>query len=393
LKTIDQLDLAGRRVFIRVDFNVPLKDGRVTENSRITNALSTIRHAIDAGARVVLASHLGRPRGEATPELSLAPVAAELSILLGKNVAMAPDCIGEATEKMVAALSDGEVILLENLRFHAEEERNDAAFAKSLAKLADAYVNDAFGTAHRAHASTAGITEFVDHVAGGYLMKREVEMLAGLLESPSRPFVAIVGGAKVSDKIQLLTNMLKKVDSILVGGAMAYTFLKAQGHTVGASRVEEDKLDLAAELLEQATRADVSIELPEDHIAAASFDELADPVHVDGVDIPEGLMGLDIGEATRRRYARVIGSAATVLWNGPMGVFEWERFAAGTLAVAEAVADSSATSVVGGGDSVAALKKSGRSGDITHVSTGGGASLELLEGRTLPGIAALEKGA
>lgn len=393
MKTIDQLDLAGRRVFIRVDFNVPLKDGRVTENSRITNALSTIRHAIDVGARVVLASHLGRPRGEATPELSLAPVAAELSILLGKNVAMAPDCIGEATEKMVAALGDGEVILLENLRFHAEEERNDAAFAKSLAKLADAYVNDAFGTAHRAHASTAGITEFVDHVAGGYLMKREVEMLAGLLESPSRPFVAIVGGAKVSDKIQLLTNMLKKVDSILVGGAMAYTFLKAQGHTVGASRVEEDKLDLAAELLEQATRADVSIELPEDHIAAASFDELADPVHVDGVDIPEGLMGLDIGEATRRRYARVIGSAATVLWNGPMGVFEWERFAAGTLAVAEAVADSSATSVVGGGDSVAALKKSGRSGDITHVSTGGGASLELLEGRTLPGIAALEKGA
>ena len=306
---------------------------------------------------------------------------------------MAPDCVGEATEKRVAALGDGDVVLLENLRFHAGEERNDPAFAKSLAKLADAYVNDAFGTAHRAHASTAGITEFVDDVAAGYLMKREIEMLAGLLESPNRPFVAIVGGAKVSDKIQLLTNMLEKVDSILVGGAMAYTFLKAQGHTVGTSRVETDKLDLAAELLERATRASVAIELPEDHIAAASFDEQADPVQVASADIPEGLMGLDIGEATRGRYARIIASAATVLWNGPMGVFEWERFAAGTLAVAEAVADSSAISVVGGGDSVAALEKSGRSGDITHVSTGGGASLELLEGRTLPGIAALEKAA
>jgi len=304
---------------------------------------------------------------------------------------MAPDCVGKAAENVVAALGDGDVALLENLRFHSEEEQNDPAFAKSLAGLADVYVNDAFGTAHRAHASTAGITAFVDQVAAGYLMKREVEMLAGLLESPKRPFVAIVGGAKVSDKIQLLTNMLEKVDSILVGGAMAYTFLKAQGHAVGSSRVEEDKLDLASDLLVHAATANVSIELPEDHIAAATFDENAEPVRIDGVDIPDGLMGLDIGEATQRRYARIIAAAATILWNGPMGVFEWKSFAAGTLAVAEAVADAPATSVVGGGDSVAALEKSGRSGDITHVSTGGGASLELLEGRTLPGIAALEQ--
>lgn len=391
MKTIDQLDLGGRRVFIRVDFNVPLKNGRVTENSRIANALPTIRHAIDAGARVVLASHLGRPKGEVRPEFSLSPAAAELTELLGRKVAMAPDCVGSITGLTVDGMEDGDIVLLENLRFHPEEEKNDPAFARQLAALADVYVNDAFGTAHRAHASTAGITEHIDEVAAGFLMKREVEMLSGLLREPEHPFVAIVGGAKVSDKIQLLSNMLDKVDSILIGGAMAYTFLKAQGHAVGASRVEEDRLELAAELLERAQAANTSIELPEDHIAAASFDEQADAVSVETIAIPEGLMGLDIGAATRARYAAIIAAARTVLWNGPMGVFEWDRFAEGTMAIAEAVADSSATSVVGGGDSVSALKRSGRSGDITHVSTGGGASLELLEGRTLPGIEALER--
>ncbi len=391
MKTIDQLDLSGRRVFIRVDFNVPLSNGRVTENSRIANALPTIRHAIDAGARVVLASHLGRPKGEVRPEFSLSPAAAELTELLGRKVAMAPDCVGSITELTVDGMEDGDIVLLENLRFHPEEEKNDPAFARQLAELADVYVNDAFGTAHRAHASTAGITEHIDEVAAGFLMKREVEMLSGLLRAPEHPFVAIVGGAKVSDKIQLLSNMLDKVDSILIGGAMAYTFLKAQGHAVGTSRVEEDRLELAAELLERAQVANTSIELPEDHIAAASFDEQADAVSVETVAIPEGLMGLDIGAATRARYAAIIAAARTVLWNGPMGVFEWDRFAEGTMSIAEAVADSSATSVVGGGDSVSALKRSGRSGDITHVSTGGGASLELLEGRTLPGIEALER--
>jgi len=390
MKTIDQLDLAGRRVFIRVDFNVPLDGEQVTENSRIVNALPTVRHALSAGARVILASHLGRPKGEAKPELSLEPVAAELARLLGRPVTMAPDCVGSEVAAMVGAMKDGDLLLLENLRFHAEEEKNDPKFATQLAELADVYVNDAFGTAHRAHASTAGIAGHVSEVAAGFLMQREIGALAGLLESPASPFVAIVGGAKVSDKIQLLTNLLDRVDSILIGGAMAYTLLKAQGHEVGISRVEEDKLELATSLLADAKAKKVAIELPSDHVAATEFTEDAEAVSVDSIDIGADLMGLDVGPATRHRYTKAITAASTVLWNGPMGVFEWERFAAGTMAVAKAVADSGAMSVVGGGDSVAALVKSGRSDDITHVSTGGGASLEFLEGRTLPGIAALE---
>jgi len=390
LKTIDEVDLSGKRVFIRVDFNVPLDGNRVTENSRIVSALPTIRHAVDSGARVLLASHLGRPKGKPNPDFSLAPVAAELERLLGKPVRIAPDCVGKRVAALVEGMRGGDVLLLENLRFHPEEEANDPEFSRELASLADVYVNDAFGTAHRAHASTVGMTRYVPVVAAGFLMQREVRALSGLLEAPKKPFVAIVGGAKVSDKIQLLTNLLARVDAILIGGAMAYTLLKAQGHAVGDSRVEQDKLELAASLLADAARSGVAIELPSDHVAAREFAESAEPVAVAGVDIGDGLMGLDIGPETRRRYRERIVAASTILWNGPMGVFEWPSFAAGTMAVAEAVADSDGVSVVGGGDSVAALSQSGRSADVTHVSTGGGASLEFLEGRTLPGIAALD---
>jgi len=390
MKTIDRLDLRGRRVFIRVDFNVPLRAGEVDDNSRIVEALPTIRHAIAAGARVILASHLGRPKGKRDAALSLAPVAKELERLVGQPVVMAPDCIGRAAATVVGAMHDGEVVLLENLRFHPQEEANDPDFARGLAALADAYVNDAFGTAHRAHASTVGITHYVHATAAGFLMKREIDMLGGLMKSPAKPFVAIVGGAKVSDKIELLASLIDRVDALLVGGAMAYSLLSARGCPVGASPVETDKLELARNLLARAKARGVRVELPVDHIAAREFKEQAEPVTVATPEIGDGLMGLDIGPHTRQRYGEVIRTAATVFWNGPMGVFEWSRFAEGTMAVASAVADSKAVSVVGGGDSVAALAKSGRIGDITHVSTGGGASLELLEGRTLPGVAALD---
>lgn len=369
---------------------MPLDGDRVTNNSRITNALPTLRFAIEAGAKVILASHLGRPKGQRNPKLSLAPVAKELEGLLDHPVAMADDCIGAEVEAQVAAMNNGDVLLLENLRFHSEEEQNDATFAASLGRLADVYVNDAFGTAHRAHASTAGIVAHVDTAVAGFLMQREVDALSGLLAGAKHPFVAIVGGAKVSDKILLLESLLERVDAILVGGAMAYTFLKAQGHKVGTSRVEEDKLDLAASLLEKAAAKNVAIELPSDHVVASDFSESAPAETIAGVDIPDGKMGLDIGPFSQGRYGDRIAQAATILWNGPMGVFEWDAFAAGTMSVAEAVANSPAVSVVGGGDSVAALTLSGRSDDITHVSTGGGASLEFLEGKHLPGIAALD---
>ena len=391
MRTIDQVELASKRVFIRADFNVPLENGRAADDTRLKATLPTIRHAIDAGARVVLASHLGRPKGKRTPELSLAPVGVRLGQLLGRPVAFVTDCVGPEVEAKVGALANGEVLLLENLRFHPEEEANDDEFAASLARLADVYVNDAFGAAHRAHASTAGMVERVPVAVAGFLMKRELEALTGLLTQPTKPFVAIVGGAKVSDKIAVLESLLERVDALLVGGAMAYTFLAADGHRTGTSRVEKDRLDTARELLASASAQNVSVELPSDHVCAHSFDENAPPVAVDGVDIPDGLMGLDIGPKTRERYATRIAAAATIFWNGPMGVFEWKSFSRGTTAIAEAVADSPARSVVGGGDSVAALTRSGRAGDITHVSTGGGASLELLEGRTLPGVAALER--
>ncbi|RMD84008.1 MAG: phosphoglycerate kinase [Candidatus Dadabacteria bacterium] len=387
MKTIDQLDLAGKRVLIRVDFNVPLKDGKVADDARIVAALPTVRHAVEAGARVILCSHLGRPKGKPKPELSLAPVAERLSELLGRPVRMAPGVVGPQVERMAGELGPGDVMLLENLRFHPGETKNDPEFARALAALADAYVNDAFGTAHRAHASTAGVVEHVPEAAAGFLMQKEVAALSGVLASPRRPFLAVIGGAKVSDKIALLENLSSKVDALLIGGAMAYTFLRARGHAVGRSRVEQDHIETAARLLEAGGP---EILLPSDHICAAEFEADAQPVPVETPDIPDDLIGLDIGTKTRERYRARILEAGTVLWNGPMGVFEWDAFAGGTMAIAQAVADSKAVSVVGGGDSVAALAKSGRSGDVNHVSTGGGASLEFLEGKKLPGLAALE---
>ena len=390
MRSIEELSLTGRRVLVRVDFNVPLAEGRVTDNTRIEQTLPTIRHARDRGARLILCSHLGRPKGERRAELSLAPVARELGRLLGCAVPMASDCVGAEVEAAVAAMADGDVLVLENLRFHAEEEANDAGFARRLAALAEVYINDGFGTAHRAHASTVGVAELLPERAAGLLMLGELRALGSVLERPAEPLVAVVGGAKVSDKLRLLNALAERASTVLVGGAMAYTLLRARGHTTGSSRVEEDRLSDARALLEDAARKGVSIELPSDHVAASEFKASAEAIAVDGPDIGEGLVGLDIGPRTRASYVAAIGEAATVLWNGPMGVFEWKSFREGTLEIARAVADSPATTVVGGGDSVAALALSGRTADVTHVSTGGGATLELLEGRTLPAIAALE---
>jgi len=392
VRRLEQLELAGRRVFLRVDFNVPLRDGVIGNAVRVENALPTIKALRDAGARVILASHLGRPGGKADPACSLAPVAELLSGLLETPVPLAPNCVGEQAKAMAMALADGEVLLLENLRFHDGEKNNDPAFAAELASLAELYVNDAFGAVHRAHASIVGVPALLSEHAAGLLLTREVEALSMLVESPEQPFVAVVGGAKVSDKIAVMKNLLGPADSVLVGGAMAYTFLAAMGHSTGDSRVESDKTELAAQLLDEATRAGCELQLPVDHVAADNFDENAPPVAIDSRDIPDGLMGLDIGPRSQRAYQDAIAGARTLLWNGPMGVFEWPAFAEGTMAVANAVADSAAMSVVGGGDSVAALTESGRQADVTHVSTGGGASLEFLEGRTLPGIAALDDG-
>lgn len=382
--SIRDLDLQGRRVFMRVDFNVPLAPGgqEITSDKRIRAALPTIRHALEKGAALVLASHLGRPKGKPNPEMSLKPVAQRLSELLGKPVAMAADCIGEEVEKMLP--KPGEVLLLENLRFHAEEEKNDPEFSKKLARLGDVYVNDAFGTAHRAHASTVGIIEFLKPAAAGLLMEKELEYLEKCTANPERPCVGILGGAKVSDKIEVIENLLKFADRLLIGGAMAYTFLKSQGKPTGKSLVEEDKLELAKGLLEKAGDR---ILLPCDHVVAEVLEENAPSEVVE--EIPEGKMGLDIGPKTREAYAAAIGGAKTVIWNGPMGVFEKKPFDAGTVAVAKAVAESGALSVVGGGDSEKAVKSAGVADKISHISTGGGASLEYLSGLVLPGVAAL----
>jgi phosphoglycerate kinase len=388
MKSIEQLDLAGKRVFIRVDFNVPLRDGRVTDTTRIDAALPTIRHAIEERAIVILASHLGRPKGKENPSLSLAPVASILEEKLDLPVRTAPDCIGNETSRLVAALKEGQVLLLENLRFHAEEERNDEGFAHALASLADVYVNDAFGTAHRAHASTVGMVPFVAEKAAGFLLQRECEYLGRILTNPDRPFVAILGGAKVSDKIQVISTLLEKVDSLLVGGAMAYTFLRAQGKPTGESLVEEEQLSRAESLLQQAKKRGVDLLLPVDHVVAAEPKEGASVSTV--VEIPDGQMGLDIGPETIQAFTERISKAGTVFWNGPLGMFEVKPFAAGSMAIARALAKSQAVTVVGGGDSVAAVTRSGCADSITHISTGGGASLEFLEGKTLPGLAALE---
>jgi len=382
--SIRDLDLKGKRVFIRVDFNVPLAPGgqEITSDKRIKASLPTIKYALEQGAGLVLASHLGRPKGKPNPEMSLKPVAARLSELLGKPVKMAPDCIGPEVEAMKPA--PGEILLLENLRFHPEEEKNDPEFSRKLAALCDVYVNDAFGTAHRAHASTVGIIQYVPQAAAGLLMDKELEYLGKATTNPARPCVAILGGAKVSDKIEVIQNLMKFVDRLLIGGAMAYTFLKAKGEPTGKSLVEEDKVDLAKQLLASAGG---KLMLPCDHVVAAELKEGAE--HEVVTVIPEGKMGLDIGPATVAAYSEVIAQAKTIIWNGPMGVFEKPPFDAGTVALAKAVAASGAISVVGGGDSEKAIKNAGVADKISHISTGGGASLEFLSGIQLPGVAAL----
>ena len=386
--SVKDIDLNGKRVLVRCDFNVPLKDGVITNDKRIVAALPTIKYLSDEGARVILCSHLGRPKGEWLPEASLAPVAVRLSELLGKPVRMSRDVIGEDAKDISATLKDGEIALLENVRYYKEETKNDPEFAKELASLADVFVNDAFGTAHRAHASTAGVADYLPAVCG-FLIQKEIKVMGGALENPVRPFVAVLGGAKVSDKIGVITNLLNKVDTLIVGGAMAYTFLKAQGHSVGTSLCEDDKLELAKEILEKAAEKGVRFLLPVDHVGAEKFDEAAEAVAVPDADIPDGLMGMDIGPETVKLYSEALSGAGTVIWNGPMGVFEFKQFSEGTLALAKAIADSNAISIIGGGDSVAAVTKLGFADKMTHISTGGGASLEFLEGKELPGIAAL----
>ena len=425
-KTVEDIDVAGKHVLVRCDFNVPMKDGVITDTKRIVGALPTIKYLVDHNAKVILCSHMGRPHNifndvvkldkkekkkiDAMPEaeqaeatakaleaakgdvkkFSLAPVAAELSKLLGKEVIMAKDVVGPDAQATAAALKDGEVLMLENVRFHAEETKNDPDFAKALASMAEIYVNDAFGTAHRAHASTAGVADYLPAVCG-YLIQKEISIMGGALENPKRPFVAILGGAKVSDKIGVINNLIEKVDTLIIGGGMAYTFFKALGHEIGTSICEDDKVELAKEMMDKAKAKGINFLIPVDNVVATEYSADSEWKIVDSDDIPEGWMGLDIGPKSRELFANAVKNAGTVVWNGPMGVSEWENFANGTIAVAKAVADSNAISIIGGGDSAAAVEKLGFADKMTHISTGGGASLEFLEGLELPGIACLNE--
>lgn len=387
-KTIEDIDVKGKSVLVRCDFNVPMKDGVISNDKRIVAALPTIQYLTGHGAKVILCSHMGRPKGEFLPEFSLAPVAQRLSQLLEQPVKMAKDVIGPDAKALAASLEEGEVMLLENVRYHKEETKNDPAFSKELASLAEIYVNDAFGTAHRAHCSTTGVADYLPAVCG-YLIQKEIGVMGGALNSPQRPLVAILGGSKVSDKIGVINNLLEKVDTLVVGGGMAYTFLKAMGHTVGASLCEDDKLELAKEMLAKAKERGVDLLLPVDHKAGDRFAEDCQVSVIDGLDIPDGWMGMDIGPASVALFCAAVKKAGTVIWNGPMGVFEFPNFAEGTLEMAKAIAESGAVSIIGGGDSVSAVTKLGFADKMTHISTGGGASLEFLEGLELPGIAAL----
>ncbi len=389
-KTIEDIDVKGKKVLARCDFNVPLKDGEITNDKRIVAALPTIKYLVENGAKVILCSHLGRPKGEYKPEFSLAPVAARLSEYLGKEVKLAEDenVVGENAKAMAAALEDGDVMLLENVRYRKEETKNEENFSKELASLADIFVNDAFGTAHRAHCSTTGVAAFLPAVCG-YLIQKEIEFMGGALADPKRPLVAILGGAKVSDKIGVITNLLDKCNTLIIGGGMAYTFMKSLGYEIGTSLLEEEQVENAGQMMKDAEAKGVKFLIPVDNKVGKEYDENTEAMIVDSDTIPDGWMGLDIGPKTQELFTNAIKGAGTIIWNGPMGVSEWDNFAAGTIAVANAVAESGAVSIVGGGDSVAAVTKLGYSDKMSHISTGGGASLEFLEGKELPGIVAL----
>lgn len=390
-KTIEDIDVKGKRVLARCDFNVPLKDGEITNDKRIVAALPTIKYLMEHGAKVILCSHLGRPKGEYKPEFSLAPVAKKLSEYLGVEVKLAedPEVVGENAKKLAAELKDGEVMLLENLRFRAEETKNEENFSKELASLADVFVNDAFGTAHRAHCSTTGVAAYLPAVCG-FLIQKEIKFMGGALANPKRPLVAILGGAKVSDKIGVISNLIDKCDTIIIGGGMAYTFMKYLGHSIGTSLLEADWIEKAGEMMADAKAKGVNFLIPVDNKVGKEYDENTESKIVSSDEIPDGWMGLDIGPKSMEVFCDAIKGAGTVIWNGPMGVSEWDNFAAGTIAVANAVAESGAVSIIGGGDSVAAVTKLGFADKMSHISTGGGASLEFLEGKELPGIAALQ---
>ncbi|MBQ7957994.1 MAG: phosphoglycerate kinase [Clostridia bacterium] len=389
-KSVEDIDVKGKKVLVRCDFNVKMENGVITSDKRIVASLPTIKYLLDNGAKLILCSHLGRPKGEFKPEFSLAPVAARLGELLGLEVKMAKDVIGESAQALAADLKEGEVLLLENVRFHAEETKNDPEFSKALASLAEVYVNDAFGSAHRAHSSTTGVADYLPAV-GGYLIRKELEYIGGALENPQRPLVAILGGAKVSDKIGVITNLMEKVDTLIVGGGMAYTFFAAKGYSVGTSICEEDKIEMAKEMMAAAEAKGVKFLIPVDNRLGKEYKEDTETMLVDSDNIPDGWMGLDIGPKTEALFADAIKGAGTVIWNGPMGVSEWKNFASGTIAVATAIAESGAISIVGGGDSAAAVQKLGFADKMSHISTGGGASLEYLEGKELPGIVALNE--
>ena len=387
-KTIEDIEVKGKKVLVRCDFNVPLKDGVITNDKRIVASLPTIKYLLDKGAKVILCSHLGRPKGEVVPEFSLKPVAARLSELLGIEVKMADDVVGESAKALAADLKEGEVLLLENVRYEKGETKNDPELSKKFADLADVFVNDAFGSAHRAHSSTTGVADYIPAV-GGYLINKEIEFIGGALEAPKRPLVAILGGAKVADKIGVITNLIDKVDTLIIGGGMAYTFMKSLGYNIGDSLLDEENVETAKEMMAKAKAKGVKFLIPVDNRVGKEYDENTEHMLVNSDNIPDGWMGLDIGPKTEKLFADALVGAGTVIWNGPMGVSEWENFASGTIAVATAVANSGAISVIGGGDSVAAVTKLGFADKMSHISTGGGASLEFLEGKELPGIAAL----